>query len=203
MRVFRLFAVVALAVVLAGLPAKAATSCAALSIAELAELADVVVYGTVTEIRPAVAPEIGVVRFRVERVFKGTPLGEIEVAIGPSGDPIWSTDYVVTQRGSTHTLYLSSADNDPWKTDVCSGSHPGAPTSEETAYFGPGREPAVPGPGREIAVPGTGGGTASFGTRSSVSPRDDIPFVFGTFAVASIAFAAAFFARRATRGRRG
>lgn len=190
-----------LAASLAGLiPAEVAASCAAASIAESAQEADVVVYGTVAEILQTTSNEIGVVRFHVERVFKGTIQPEIDVAIGPKSEPLSSTDYVGAKPGEKHTLYLYSADNDPWKTSLCTGSHAGAPTAEETTYFGPGREPAVAGTARDPVV--VGPGREFSGTQSSAPRTDDTPVVLGAIAIAAIALAVAILTRRATQGRR-
>jgi hypothetical protein len=200
-RTFRPFALVTLGVVLAGLlSAKAVASCGETSIAELAETADVVVYGTVTEIRQTSATEIGVVRLRVERVLKGAVQAQIDVAIGPKSQPLDSTDYVGAQPGEKHTLYLYSADNDPWTTNLRIGSHAGAPTAEETAYFGPGREPAVQGSVGKPAV--VGSGREFSGTRSPAPRAGDASFALGAFTIAAIALAVAVFARRVTQGPR-
>ncbi|MGH2492395.1 MAG: hypothetical protein ACRDF9_12890 [Candidatus Limnocylindria bacterium] len=120
-------------------PSPALASCVQTTVAERAPLAEVVVYGTVTETRQTFAPASGVIRFRPERFLKGTLPGEVEVYLGPTkGGPITSVDYEAVTRDEAHTLYLRSADNGAWQTDVCSGSHVGAPTSEETAFFGAG-----------------------------------------------------------------
>lgn len=176
MRVFRLLAVVALAVALAGLiPATAAASCVQTSTAERAALADVVVYGTVTETRQTFAPAGGVIRFRPERLLKGTLPGDVEVYLGPTkGGAITSVDYEAVRQGEAHTLYLRSAgiENGAWQTDACSGSHVGAPTSEETAFFGAG----------SVAPP--------------AAPQDNTPLALGAIAIAAIALAGALVARR-------
>lgn len=178
MRVFGLFGVFALAAAMVGLlPATAAASCVQTTVAERAALAEVVVYGTVTETRQTFAPASGVVRFRPERFLKGTLTGDVEVYLGPTkGGAITSVDYEAVRRGEAHTLYLRSAGGDAWQTDVCSGSHVGAPLSEETAFFGSGS--AAPPP----------------------APKDNTPLVLGAVAVAAIALAAALFLRRRYSG---
>lgn len=125
----------------------AAASCVQTTVAERAAIAEVVVYGTVTETRQTFAPASGVIRFQPVRFLKGTLPGEVEVYLGPSrGGAITSVDYTAAVRGEGHTLYLRSAENGAWQTDVCSGSHAGAPTPEETAFFGTGTSapPAAP-----------------------------------------------------------
>lgn len=145
----------------------ALTSCFWGSIDDIAAVAEVVVYGTVTETRQTFAPASGVIRFQPVRFLKGTLSGEVEVFLGPTkGGPISSVDYDAVVRGEAHTLYLRSAGNGAWQTDLCSGSHVGAPTPEETAYFGTGSS----------APP--------------AAPRDDMPLVLGAVAIAAIALAA-------------
>ncbi len=144
----------------------ALASCVQATVAEHAALAEVVVYGTVTETRQTFAPASGVIRFQPERFLKGTLPGEIEVFLGPTkGGPITSVDYEAVVRGggdraATHTLYLRSAGNGAWQTDACSGSHVGAPTPEERTFFGTGTS----------APP--------------AAPKDNMPFVLGAIAVA-------------------
>jgi hypothetical protein len=119
--------------------APVAASCVQTTVAERAALAEVVVYGTVTETRQTFAPASPVIRFRPERLLKGALPGEVEVFLGPTkGGPITSVDYEASQRGQVHTLYLRSAGDGAWQTDTCSGSHAGAPTAEETSFFGTG-----------------------------------------------------------------
>ena len=180
MRARRVFAVVALGIALAGLsPATAHASCVQTTVAERAALAEVVVYGTVTETRQTFAPASGVIRFRPERFLKGTLPGEVEVFLGPTkGGPITSVDYEAVVRGESHTLYLRSAGNDAWQTDVCSGSHLGVPTPEETAVFGGSTAAPPPAP-----------------------PGDSTLFVLGALGVAAVAVAAlALFVRRRHAG---
>jgi hypothetical protein len=169
----RLLGVVALAIGLAGLPTSAAASCAQTSLSDRAGLADVVVYGTVTETRQTFAAASPVIRFRPERFLKGTLPGDVEVYLGPTkGGAITSVDYAAVQRGEAHTLYLRSAGSGSWQTDACSGSHVGAPLSEETSFFGAGS-----------AAPPT-------------APRDNTPLAVGAVAIAAIALVGALIARR-------
>jgi hypothetical protein len=144
-----------------------------MTIAERAALADVVVYGTVTETRQTFAAAGGVIRFRPERFLKGTLPGEVEVYLGPSkGGAVTSVDYQAVTRGEAHALYLRAAGNNTWQTDACSGSHSGAPTNEETSFFGTG-----------VAAP-------------PPAPGDNTPLVIGAVAIAAIALAVALVARR-------
>jgi hypothetical protein len=126
-----------------------AASCVQQSLREQATLADVVVYGTVTETRQTFAPASGVIRFRPERFLKGTLPGEVEVFLGPTkGGAVTSVDYGAVTRGEAHTLYLRSTGDGGWQTDACSGSHTGGPTAEEAALLGAGTA-APPAPPRD------------------------------------------------------
>jgi len=155
---------------LASSPALA--SCLQTTVAERAALAEVVVYGTVTETRQTFAPASGVIRFRPDRFLKGTITGEVEVYLGPTkGGAITSVDYSAVIRGEAHTLYLKAAGNGTWQTDACSGSHVGAPTAEEASFFGTG-----------TAAPPT-------------TPRDNTTLALGALVIAAIALAGAVFAR--------
>jgi len=169
----RLVAAVSLiGVSLASSPAQA--SCVQTTIADRAALADVVVYGTVTQTRQTFAAAGGVIRFRPERFLKGTLPGEVEVYLGPSkGGAITSVDYTAVTRGEAHTLYLRSAGDGGWQTDACSGSHAGAPTSEESSFFGAG-----------VTAPPT-------------APKDNTSLALGALAIAAAALAAALYARGA------
>ncbi len=162
----------ALFVGLAGsLPALA--SCVQQTVSERAPLADVVVYGTVTETRQTFAPASGVIRFRAERFLKGTLPGEVEVYLGPTkGGAVTSVDYQAARRGEAHTLYLRAAGASAWQTDACSGSHAGAPTAEETALLGAG----------SAAPP--------------IATSADTPLMLAAIAFALVALAAALVARR-------
>jgi hypothetical protein len=117
----------------------ALASCVQTSPREQADAADVVAYGTVIETRQTFAPASGVIRFRPERILKGTLSGEIEVYLGPTkGGPITSVDYEAVTRGQRHTLYLRSSADGSWQTDACTGSHAGQPFITELAYLGSG-----------------------------------------------------------------
>ena len=157
----------------------ALASCVQTTVAERAALAEVVVYGTVTETRQTFAPASGVIRFQPQRFLKGTLPGDVEVFLGPTkGGPITSVDYEAVVRGEAHTLYLRSAGNGGWQTDVCSGSHAGAPLPDEIAFFGTGAS----------APP--------------AAPRDNTPFVLGAvaIAIAVVALTAVVLVRRRYSG---
>lgn len=150
----------------------ALASCVQTGVAERAALAEVVAYGTVTETRQTFAPASGVIRFRPERLLKGILPGEVEVYLGPTkGGAITSVDYEAVVRGQAHTLYLRSAGDGAWQTDACSGSHVGAPISEESRVFGAGT----------VAPPS--------------APRDNTALALGSLAIAAVALAAALFVR--------
>ena len=156
----------------------ALASCRQMTVAEQAALAEVVVYGTVTETRQTFAPASGVIRFQPERFLKGTLPGEVEVFLGPGrGGAITSVDYSAVVRGEAHTLYLRSAEGGAWQTDVCSGSHTGAPTSEETAVFG--------------------GGTAA----PPITPRDNTQLILGALVAVAVAVIAGLLVARRYSGR--
>lgn len=152
----------------------ALASCVQMTVAERAALAEVVVYGAVSETRQTFAPASGVIRFRPERFLKGTLPAEVVVYLGPTkGGAITSVDYEAVIRGEAHTLYLRAAGNGTWLTDACSGSHVGAPTSGETSFFGTGT----------AAPPST--------------PKDNTPLALGAVVIAAIALAGgALLARR-------
>ena len=165
-----MFAALLFGMGLASSPALA--SCVQTTVAERAALAEVVVYGTVTETRQTFAPASGVIRFRPERFLKGTLPGEVEVYLGPTkGGAITSVDYSAVIRGEAHTLYLKAAGNGAWQTDACSGSHAGAPAADEASFFGTG-----------TAAPPT-------------TPKDNTPLALGALVIAAIALAGALFAR--------
>jgi len=115
--------------------ASAAASCVEPNFADQAARADVIAYGTV--MRPIglpFLPPARQVRFRVERVLKGTAQSEMDVAIGPGGSAATNVDYQA-EDGTAHTLYLRRT-GDAYTTDACRGSHPGSPTDQETALLG-------------------------------------------------------------------
>ena len=159
--------------VAAGASSPALASCVQMAVSERAALAEVVVYGTVTETRQTFAPASGVIRFRPDRFLKGTLTGEVQVYLGPTkGGAITSVDYEAARRGEAQTLYLRSAGDGSWQTDACSGSHAGEPNTEETSFFGAGS-----------AAPPS-------------APKDNTPLAFVTVAIALMALAGAVFARR-------
>ena len=120
--------------------AVAVASCAPSNPAEQAARAEVIAVGTVTETRQTFVAAGGVIRFRPERVLKGTLTSVVQVYLGPShgGNGVTSVDYTVVVRGEQHTLYLRAAGDGSYETDACSGSHPGGPTDEEERTFGAG-----------------------------------------------------------------
>jgi hypothetical protein len=155
----------------------ALASCVQTTVAERAALAEVVVYGTVTETRQTFAPASGVIRFRPERFLKGTLPGEVEVYLGPTkGGGITSVDYEAVVRGEAHTLYLRSAGKGAWQTDACTGSHAGPPVSEETSLLGTGTS----------APP--------------VAPQNNTLLVLGAVAMAAVAITAALLVARRHAG---
>jgi len=157
----------------AGASSPALASCVQMTVSERAALAEVVVYGTVTETRQTFAPASGVIRFRPERFLKGTLTGEVQVYLGPTkGGAITSVDYEAARRGEAQTLYLRSAGDGSWQTDACSGSHAGEPNTEETSFFGAGS-----------AAPPS-------------APKDNTTLAVVAVAIAMMALAGAVFARR-------
>ena len=167
---FLVFAAVLFGMSLASSPALA--SCLQTTVAERAALAEVVVYGTVTETRQTFAPASGVIRFRPERFLKGTLPGEVEIYLGPTkGGAITSADYSAVIRGEAHTLYLKAAGNGSWQTDACSGSHVGAPAADEASFFGTG-----------TAAPPS-------------APKDNTTLALGALVIAAISLAGAVAAR--------
>ena len=127
----------ALALPLGG--AVALASCAQQDLAAQPAAADVIVVGTVTETRQTFVAAGGVIRFRPERVLKGTLTREVQVYLGPSrGGAITSVDYSAVVRGERHTLYLRDAGDGSYETNACSGSHVGEPTADEGKLLGAG-----------------------------------------------------------------
>ncbi len=119
--------------------AVADASCVQSTPVELAAGADVIVVGTVTETRQTFAAASGVIRFRPERVLKGTLTSVVQIYLGPThGGAPTSVDYVAVVRGEQHTLYLQAVDDGSYATNGCSGSHTGAPTADEENVFGAG-----------------------------------------------------------------
>ena len=151
----------------------ALASCVQMTVAEQAAAAEVVVYGTVSETRQTFVAAGGVIRFQPVRFLKGALPGEVEVYLGPSrGGAITSVDYTAVIRSEVHTLYLRSAGDGSWETNACSGSHVGAPSAQESAFFGTGTS----------APP--------------AAPRDNTRLVLGGLALVVIALAGALLVRR-------
>lgn len=139
MRLLRALAPLAAVALLLGAPSPALASCAPQTLAEQVARAEVIVYGTVTETRQTFVAASGVIRFRPERVLKGSLTREVEVNLGPTrGGAVTSVDYTAVIRGEGHTLYLRSVGDGSYETDACSGSHTGPPTAEEEQLLGPG-----------------------------------------------------------------
>ena len=127
----------ALALPLSG--AVALASCAQQDLATQAAAADVIVVGTVTETRQTFVAAGGAIRFRPERVLKGTLTREVQVYLSPSrGGAITSVDYGAVVRGERHTLYLRDAGDGSYETNACGGSHVGEPTADEAKLLGAG-----------------------------------------------------------------
>ena len=124
----------------------AIASCAQLDLAAQVAGAEVVVVGTVSETRQTFAAAGGVIKFRPERMLKGTLTKEVQVYLGPThgGNGVTSVDYTAVVRGERHTLYLRDAGDGSYETNSCSGSHPGAPTADEEKLLGAGTVIDVP-----------------------------------------------------------
>jgi len=165
------------ALLLAGRPA--AASCVASSFIEKFAMAEVVAAGHVDR---GILPS-RTVTFRPVTVFKGDLSTEVAVRIGPDvgNSGATSVDYDATP--GDHVLYLRAV-NGVYETNDCSGSHAGAPTSEERAIFGVG---APPHPGS------LGGDSATFGL---------LPFIAAAALAigAGALFLRAKLVRRAQRG---
>lgn len=122
---------------LAATPALA--SCVRQTTAEAAANAEVVVVGVVTETRQTFVAASGVIRFRPERVLKGTLTTEVQVYLGPThGGAITSVDYTAVVRGERHTLYVRATGDGSYETNACAGSHEGPQTAEEEGVMGTG-----------------------------------------------------------------
>ncbi|MGH2449980.1 MAG: hypothetical protein ACRDGE_01670 [Candidatus Limnocylindria bacterium] len=120
--------------------------------AENAADADAVVHGRVVELRggpPGALGGVGAAELvvAVERVFKGEVGATIVVRVGPGDGAATSVDYIAG-FGTEHVLYLTGGDGG-WTTNICTGSHEGPPTPEETAAFGTGAPPL---PGSEAGA---------------------------------------------------
>jgi hypothetical protein len=124
----------------------ALASCAQLDLKAQIAGAEVIAVGTVTETRQTFAAAGGVIKFRPERLLKGTLTKEVQVYLGPThgGNGVTSVDYTAVVRGERHTLYLRDAGDGSYETNACSGSHPGEPTADEEKLLGPGTAIDVP-----------------------------------------------------------
>jgi hypothetical protein len=120
-------------------PAAALASCVQQSVSEQAAAAEVVVVGVVTQTRQTFVAASGVIRFRPERVLKGTLTKEIQVYLGPThGGAPSSVDYTAVINGERHTLYLRATTDGSYETSSCAGSHQGAQTADEEKILGTG-----------------------------------------------------------------
>ena len=160
---WRLIAVIAVAVGLLVYSAPAAASCAARApTPENAARAEAVVYGTVTD------ASAGAVTLRVDRVLKGQVGSSLRVFMGPGrggvvGTPVaTSVDYpdIGTRAniGSDHVLYVVRGADGQLETNACIGSHAGPPDASEVIFFGlsssSGAPSATSTPAVEAVVPG-------------------------------------------------
>lgn len=142
-----LVAVISALVVSGALGSAAAASCIQEDVPAKTARADAVVHARVVALEgPPGAPS----RFafaEVLTVLKGSAPARIGVALGPEagggGGPVAATSVDYSAKpGEDHTLYLRRNAPGGFATDACSGSHPGAPTAEEAAYFGQGHPPS-------------------------------------------------------------
>lgn len=137
---------VALLLLLTASARPAVASCAPpATVAENAERAETVVYGTVTGQGP------GSVTLRVDSVLKGSAPQVLGVFVGPgrggsAGQTVMTSVDYDAPPGTSHVLYLIRGEDGQLETSACIGSHAGAPTAEETARFGPGTAPTAAGP---------------------------------------------------------
>lgn len=162
---WRLIAILAVAVQVLVLASPAAASCAPRAATpENAARAELVVYGTVTE------ASAGAVTLRVDRVLKGPVGSSVRVFVGPGrGGSVTSVDYpdmgARANIGSDHVLYVLRAADGQLETNACVGSHPGPPDPSENTFFGlaatsapsatstPGVEPIASAPASVTATP--------------------------------------------------
>jgi len=141
MRVLARALVLSTVVLVAGAvaPTAALASCVQQTVSEQAAAAEVIAVGVVTETRQTFVAASGVIRFRPERVLKGTLTKEIQVYLGPThGGAPTSVDYTAVSSGERHTLYLRATSDGSYETSSCSGSHPGAQTADEEKILGTG-----------------------------------------------------------------
>lgn len=150
----------------------ALASCAApATLAENAARAVAVVHGTVT------ATTAGAATVRVDRVLKGAVAPTITVFLGPARPAgavgigaVSSVDYPA-KVGTEHVFYAIRGDDGQLETNACIGSHPGAPSADENAYFGAaGSPPETAGPPAAVDAAAT-------------TPAPEAPAVAGVGAV--------------------
>ncbi len=154
-KMWRLVAGIGVALLLVVFSSPAAASCAPrASAAENGARAEVVVYGTATDVSG------GAVTLSVDRVLKGQVGSSVRVFYGPGRGGFGGTsiDYS-PDLGSDHVLYIGRGADGQLETNVCIGSHPGPPDASEVTFFGlssssaapsatsaPAVEPVVPAP---------------------------------------------------------
>ena len=149
---WRLIAVIAVAVRLLVFSSPAAASCAPPARApENAARAEAVVYGTVTE------ASARAVTLRVDRVLKGQSGSSVRVFVGPGRESGGTSIDYSPGLGSDHVLYIVFGGDGQLETNACIGSHPGPPNASEVALFGPSPSSAAPSatstPAAEPVVP--------------------------------------------------
>lgn len=132
-----LLAMLVAVALLAAFASPAAASCAPPApVAENADRAVAVVYGTVT------SGDSSRVTVRVDRVLKGSVGSTVTTYLGPTrGGGASSIDYTAGV-GTDHVLYLVRGEDGQLETNACIGSHAGPPTAEENAHFGAGSAPS-------------------------------------------------------------
>lgn len=138
-------AILALLLLLTGARPALASCAPPASVAENAERAEAVIYGTVT------GQASGSVTLRVDSVLKGSASQTLTVFVGPGrgsggGQTVMTSVDYDAPLGTSHVLYLIRGEDGQLETNACIGSHAGAPTANETAHFGPGTAPTAAGP---------------------------------------------------------
>ena len=120
-------------------PTAALASCVQQTLSEQAAAAEVIAVGVVTQTRQTFVAASGVIRFRPERVLKGTLTKEIQVYLGPThGGAPTSVDYTAVINGERHTLYLRATSDGSYETSACTGSHKGEQSADEEKLLGTG-----------------------------------------------------------------
>lgn len=118
-------------VVLAAAPASA--SCIQQNVPDQIARADVIAYGSVTDVDRAG----GTLSFRALTVYKGDPgPGKLTVRVGPGGGAVTSVDYRA-ERGD-QVLYLQRLGS-TYTTNDCNGNHPGPATADELRLLAGGK----------------------------------------------------------------